>query len=170
MSEDPPKPPIDNRQRQRENESPCGGSSRHSGSAHGETDEETTSTKPSNITPSRKRRWAELQTLNVALPEPNSLSVAPAASQVDSPATNSSFVDYPRLRTTLDQELPFRAKYSQREAAQVIGTSDRSLRDWTRHGKIDCCYSPGGRPYYTPANLEDHFATCEYPRSREVTK
>ena len=75
--------------------------------------------------------------------------------------------NYPRLRMALrDCGLPFRETYSQREAAQVLGRSARTVRSWTRHNKIGC-HSPSCRPYYTAANLEAHFAAHERPRPRK---
>jgi hypothetical protein len=93
-------------------------------------------------------------------------ALAAADSHDEFPATIST--DYPRLRMALrDRGLPFQETYSQREAAQILGKTDRTVRSWTRHNKIGC-HSPSCRPYYTAANLEAYFAACERPRPRKT--
>ena len=44
---------------------------------------------------------------------------------------------------------------------EILGKSDKTVRAWTRKGKIPCCWWPSGDPYYTPKNIEDFLAHCE---------
>ncbi|MFP5210288.1 MAG: hypothetical protein ACLGRW_13445 [Acidobacteriota bacterium] len=71
-------------------------------------------------------------------------------------------VDYPRLRTILrDRDLAFKPILGQRDVAGILGKSDKTVRAWTRMGKLPCCWWPSGDPYYTPRNLEDFLDRCE---------
>lgn len=118
----------------------------------------------------RSSRTEYLQNLEVNFPSP-----APAPSMPEAePAAEAPTpiqTNYPRLRTKLsDLGLPFRAKFNQAQTAQVIGVSDRTVRDWTNEGKMPCCRYPSGRPYYTPGNIESHLVECERPRPRKAAK
>jgi len=126
----------------------------------------------SKKTPTLKR-WEALQGYSVALPGEETLPAALSAALAGTDRTPAEPpaaipIDYPLLRTRLrDQGLAFQAKYNQGETAQILGVSDRTVRDWTNAGKMRCCRSPLGRPYYTAQNIEDHLTECESP-SKEV--
>jgi hypothetical protein len=117
----------------------------------------------------RPSRTEYLQHLEVDLPSP---TPAPSMLHVEpvSEAPASIHTDYPRLRTRLnDMGLPFRAKFNQAQTAQVIGVSDRTIREWTNSGKMPSCRYPSRRPYYTPGNIETHLIECESPCSSKAT-
>jgi hypothetical protein len=120
----------------------------------------------------KPNRTEYLQHLEVNFPPPTSL---PAPSMPEAEPVPEApvpvHIDYPHLRTKLsDQGLPFRAKFNQAQTAQVIGVSDRTVRDWTNEGKMPCCRYPSGRPYYTPGNIENLLIECERPRPRKAAK
>ena len=68
--------------------------------------------------------------------------------------------EYPRLHRRLrDLGLSFQPAYSQRVAAQIIGRSVRTLRSWSKQGKI-ACYHCGGiattpSPYHSARSIEN---------------
>lgn len=82
----------------------------------------------------------------------------------ESPAAIS--VEYPRLyRRLCDLGLTFQFAYNQRVAARIIGRSTRTIRAWSRQGKI-ACYGCNGiattpSPYYTARSLENYLLASE---------
>lgn len=113
----------------------------------------------------RKRSRAErLQDYSPIFPEakqPVPPLVPEQVDQLQEPPVAIS-VDYPRLRTLLrDRGLNFQPIFGQRDVAGILGKSDKTVRAWTRMGKLPCCGWPSGDPYYTPRNIEDFLARCE---------
>lgn len=89
--------------------------------------------------------------------------LAPTTSE-ESPAAIS--VEYPRMcRRLRDLGLRFQLAYSQRVAARIIGRSTRTLREWSRQGKIACyrCNSIASTPipYYPARGLENYLSARE---------
>jgi excisionase family DNA binding protein len=120
-------------------------------------------------------RWEMLHGYSIALPEGATLppSLPAVLAEIDRAPAESLVVTphdyYPLLRTRLrDLGLPFQATYKQLEAAEIIGVSDHTVRKWTRAGKMPCCRTPFGRPYYTAQNLEGHLRECEGLRSTKA--
>lgn len=109
----------------------------------------------------KKHKAGQLQSYRLALPAgvvlPSGLSgtlaeLAPATPE-ESPVAIS--VEYPRMyRRLRDLGLRFQFAYSQRVAARIIGRSARTLREWSRQGKIACCRCLTNDPYYTVRSLE----------------
>ncbi len=115
-----------------------------------------------------KPRWKALQRRSFELPVADSPGAnVPDESPSDQPCVQVDFIDYPRLRIRLrDMGLPFGAEYSQSEVSTIIRKSTRTVREWTQKGLMPSHYTPKGRPYYSPQDLEDHFAACERPSRR----
>jgi hypothetical protein len=91
---------------------------------------------------------------------PPDLAVMESEPREETPSAIS--VGYPRLRTILrDRGLAFKPIFGQRDVAEILGKSDKTVRAWTRMGKIPCCYWPFGDPYFTPQNIEDFLSQCE---------
>ena len=117
----------------------------------------------------RKRRWEPLRTHDVVLP--TSASEPLSSTRTDPPVGSNEplfgFADYPRLRTLLrDLGLPFQATYLQRDVAETLNKNQRTIRDWSNHGKMSHHRWPSGGPYYTAQDLEDFLAACE----RKITR
>lgn len=74
--------------------------------------------------------------------------------------------EYPRLSRRLrNLGLEFQPAYSQRVAARIIGRSVRTLRSWSKQGKI-ACYRCSGlastpSPFYTARSIEGYLAARE---------
>jgi len=93
------------------------------------------------------------------LPSGLPAALAPTTPE-ESPAAIS--VEYPRMcRRLRDLGLRFQFAYSQRVAARIIGRSTRTLREWSRQGKITCCRCLINDPYYTVRSLERYLSQRE---------
>lgn len=44
-------------------------------------------------------------------------------------------------------------RYSEAQAAAQLGVSERTLRRWRQNGKVPFCRTPGGRIFYTFAQV-----------------
>lgn len=120
----------------------------------------------------KKHKAGQLQSYQLALPTgavlPSGLSgtlaeVAPAAPE-ESPAAISG--EYPRLYRRLTKlGLRFQPAYSQPVAARIVGRSERTLRGWSRQGKIACHRCSGiastPSPYYPARSLENCLSARE---------
>ena len=113
---------------------------------------------------SKPKGWQWPEAYSLALPEGAQLPPAlpPALAAIDHNSTELPLaisVDYPLLRRRLRElGLTFRPTFTQGAAAQIIARSDRTLRRWTRIGKISChCWFDNRHPYYTAENLEAFF-------------
>ncbi len=113
-----------------------------------------------------------LQSYRLALPAGTALPAGlPAAlsdlapnTPEESPAAIS--VDYPRLYHRVSKlGLKFQLAYSQPVAALIAGRSERTLREWSRQGKIACyrCNSIASTPspYYPARSLENYLSARE---------
>jgi hypothetical protein len=131
----------------------------------------------------KPRRWERLKDLTIQFPKSStseqlansptraSGNLPPILEQLPESISASMSSDYPRLLTILrDRGLAFRPTFNQLEAAEVIGISDRVLRDWTQADEVPCSLYPSGRPYYTAKNLEDFFTACARRRRRKAAK
>jgi hypothetical protein len=102
----------------------------------------------------------------VALPSglPEDLEALESAIPEDSPTAIP--IEYPRLYRRLRYlGLPFQSAYSRRVSARIIGRSVRTLREWTRQGKI-ACYRCNGiattpSPYHTARSIENYLSAFE---------
>lgn len=122
------------------------------------------STGPSR---NRKPRSEAIGSLSISLPKERTSPPAPEteAARPEPAAPAASSVDYPRLRTLLrDAGVEFKPIFSQRDVVEIIPKSDKTVRAWTKMGKIPSCHWPSGDPYYTPQNLEDFLLQCERGR------
>jgi len=120
---------------------------------------------------SEKHKAGRLQSYRLALPAgvvlPSGLPAALAdmaqTTPEESPAATSN--EYPRLyRRLCDLGLTFQFAYSQRVAARIIDRSVRTLREWSRQGKIVCyrtCIASTLSPYYTARSLENYLSQRE---------
>ncbi len=109
--------------------------------------------------PRKAPRWESLKSLDVVLPEVDSTSteLVIAPSEVIPPEPVS--MDYPLLRILLrDKGYPFRTKYRPLEAAALLDTTDRTLRNWTSKKLVPFHCEPGGTPYFSPQDIEDILA------------
>lgn len=120
-----------------------------------------------NTKPNKNRKWSRaerLQDYSPIFPEvkqPAPPMVPEQFDQLQEPHVTIP-VDYPRLRAILrDRDLVFKPIFGQRDVAGILGKSDKTVRAWTRMGKLPCCWWPSEDPYYTPKNLEDFLARCE---------
>jgi len=125
----------------------------------GENAGEQIPSKPGKRKPSRAER---LQGFSPTFPAEKKTPVVPDIPDEKPEPPMSIPVDYPRLRTILrDRGLSFKPIFGQRGMTEILGKSDKTVRAWTRKGKIPCCWWPSGDPYYTPKNIEDFLAHCE---------
>lgn len=113
-----------------------------------------------------------LQGYRLALPAGTVLPPGlPAALAVLSPTAPEESLaaisdEYPRLYRRLSKlGLKFQAAYSQPVAARIAGRSERTLREWSRQGKIVCHRCSGiastPSPYYTAHSLENCLSARE---------
>jgi hypothetical protein len=118
------------------------------------------------------RGLRELQSYRLALPTGTVLpSGLPAALEDLEPTTPDESsagisVEYPRLcRRLRDLGLRFQLAYNQPVAARITGKSERTLREWSRQGKIACHRCSGiastPSPYYTARSLESYLSQRE---------
>jgi hypothetical protein len=116
-------------------------------------------------------RWS-LQTYRLALPAgtvlpdgmPAELAVLAPVEPEESQTAISG--EYPQLcRRLLDLGLRLQLTYNQPVAARIVGKSERTLREWSRQGKI-ACHRCGGiastpSPYYSARSLENCLSARE---------
>ena len=114
----------------------------------------------------KKQNARGLQSYRLALPAGAVLpSGLPAALEDLEPTTPEELpagisVEYPHLyRRLRDLGLRLQIAYNQPVAARIAGKSERTLREWSRQGKI-ACHRCGGiastpSPYYTARSLEN---------------
>jgi len=121
---------------------------------------------------SKKQKVGEPQGYRLALPAGAVLpSGLPAALEGLEPTTPNESpagisVEYPRLcRRLRDLGLRFQLAYNQPVAARIVGKSERTLREWSRQGKIACHHCSGiastPSPYYTARSLENYLLASE---------
>lgn len=120
----------------------------------------------------KKQKLGRLQSYRLALPAGVELPFGlPAAVEDLDPTTPDESLagisaEYPRLcRRLRDLGLRFQLAYNQPVAARIAGRSERTLREWSRQGKIACHRCSGiastPSPYYTACSLESYLSQRE---------
>jgi hypothetical protein len=109
---------------------------------------------------SQKPRWQEFQARTFMLPDADSATAAISKElPADKPCSETDPLDYPHLRILLrDRELPFKPIFSQGDVAQIIGKSNRTVRNWISKNLTPFHVWPTGEPYFSPQDLEDLLA------------
>lgn len=123
-------------------------------------DEGVMGEKENNHKPKKGKRWEQMRELDLQLPdaEPDPTPEL-VEEQTDKHTAETVSVDYPLLRILLrDSGYAFRVKYWQRETAGLLGTTPRTLRDWASKELIPHHREPGGKPYFSPQDIEDILA------------
>lgn len=116
----------------------------------------------------KKSRWEHLQMHAIVLPEVESPSPALPEAQIEAVHSKVDPTDYPQLRILLrDSGLAFKPKFSQSEAAELLVTSTKTLRKWTRMGLIPFHVEPSGKPYFSPHDIEDILSNSARNRNQE---